>query len=107
MAKAVAGGAGAVGALEVSPPGVPKKWILKGEAPSHETAWVSIASGILDLWFQWKELLLIVKQTSRSITLSCMYTLLLLGKLSLVCLAKDMLFLRLFMTFAKAKNLPV
>ena len=27
----------AVGALEVSPHGVPRKWILKGEAPSHET----------------------------------------------------------------------
>ena len=26
-----------VGALEVSPHGVPRKWILKGEAPSHET----------------------------------------------------------------------
>ena len=25
------------GAFEVSPPGVPKKWILKGEAASHET----------------------------------------------------------------------
>ena len=41
-----------LGALEVSPLGVPKKWILKGEAPSHETAWVSAASSILDLWFQ-------------------------------------------------------
>jgi len=41
-----------VGALEVNPPGVLKKWILKGEAPSHETAWVSAASGILDLRFQ-------------------------------------------------------
>ena len=40
-----------VGALKVSPPGVPKKWILKGEAPSHETAWVPAASGIIDLWF--------------------------------------------------------
>ena len=29
-----------VEAPEVSLPGVPKKWILKGEAPSHETAWV-------------------------------------------------------------------
>ena len=29
-----------VGAPEVSPPRVPKKWILKGEAPSHKTAWV-------------------------------------------------------------------
>ena len=45
------------GALEISPPGVPKKWILKGEAPNHETAWVSVASGILDLRFQRKELL--------------------------------------------------
>ena len=41
----------AVGALEVNPPGVPKKWILKGEAPSHETAWVPTASGILHLQF--------------------------------------------------------
>ena len=47
----------AVGALEVSPPGVPMKWILKGEAPNHETAWVSAASGILNLRFQWKKLL--------------------------------------------------
>ena len=47
----------AIGALEISPPGVPKKWILKGEAPSHETTWVSVASGILDLRFQRKELL--------------------------------------------------
>ena len=47
----------AVGAPEVSPTGVPKKWILKGEAPNHEIAWVSAASGILDLQFQWKELL--------------------------------------------------
>ena len=46
-----------VGALEVNPPEVPKKWILKGEAPNHETAWVLAASGILDLWFQRKELL--------------------------------------------------
>ena len=28
----------AVGAPKVSPPGVPKKWILKGKAPSPETA---------------------------------------------------------------------
>ena len=47
----------AVGAFEVSPPGLPKKWILKGEAPSHKTVWVSATSGILDLRFQWKELL--------------------------------------------------
>ena len=46
-----------VGALKVSLPEVPKKWILKGEAPNHETAWVSVASGILDLRFQRKELL--------------------------------------------------
>ena len=62
----------AVGVLEVSPPGVPKKWISKGEAPSHETAWVSTASGILDLRFQWKE------QASRSITLGYVNTFLLL-----------------------------
>ena len=47
----------AVGAPEVSPPGVPKKWILKGEALSLETAWVLAAIGILDLCFQQKELL--------------------------------------------------
>ena len=41
----------AVGALEVNPLGVPKKWILKSVASSHETTWVPIASGILDLWF--------------------------------------------------------
>ena len=29
----------AVGALKVSLPGVPKKWILKNEAPNHEIAW--------------------------------------------------------------------
>nr|POF23166.1 hypothetical protein CFP56_70946 [Quercus suber] len=32
-----------VGASEVSPPGMPKKWILKGEAPSSETTWVPAA----------------------------------------------------------------
>ena len=42
----------AVRALKVNPPGVPKKWILKSEAPSHETAWVPNASSILDLRFQ-------------------------------------------------------
>ena len=47
----------ATGALEVIPPGVPKKWILKSEA-NRETAWVPTASGIIDLRFQWKELLL-------------------------------------------------
>nr|POF03762.1 hypothetical protein CFP56_06679 [Quercus suber] len=47
----------AIGALEVNPPEVPKKWILKGKAPSHEAVWVPVASGILDLWFQRKELL--------------------------------------------------
>ena len=41
----------AVGAHKVSPLGVPKKWILKGEAPNHEIAWVPVASGILDLRF--------------------------------------------------------
>ena len=45
------------GASKVSPPRVPKKWILKGEAHSHEIAWVLAASGILDLRFQRKELL--------------------------------------------------
>ena len=48
----------AVGAPEVSPPGVPKKWILKGEAPSHKTTWFPAASSIMDLRFQRKELLL-------------------------------------------------
>ena len=48
----------AVGAPEVSPPGVPKKWILKGEAPSHETTWFPAASSIMDLQFQRKKLLL-------------------------------------------------
>ena len=47
----------AVGAPEVSPPEAPKKWILKGEALSLETAWVLAATGILDLRFQQKELL--------------------------------------------------
>ena len=47
----------AVGAFEVSLPWLPKKWILKGEAPSHKTVWVSATSSILDLRFQWKELL--------------------------------------------------
>nr|POE69350.1 hypothetical protein CFP56_08605 [Quercus suber] len=46
-----------VGAPQVSPLRVPKKWILKGEAPSHEAAWVLAASSILDLRFQGKELL--------------------------------------------------
>ena len=41
----------AVGAPEVSPLGVPKKWILKGEAPSHEIAWDPTASGIINLQF--------------------------------------------------------
>ena len=36
---------------------MPKKWILKGEASSHETTWVLAAPGILDLRFQRKELL--------------------------------------------------
>ena len=40
-----------VGAPKVSPPDVPKKWILKGEAPSHETAWVPATSSIMDLRF--------------------------------------------------------
>ena len=40
-----------VGASEVSPPGVPKKWILKGEAPSYETTWVLATSGVMDLRF--------------------------------------------------------
>nr|POF22431.1 hypothetical protein CFP56_74740 [Quercus suber] len=48
-----------VGAPEVSPLGVPRKWILKGEAPSHEIAWVPAAFGIMDLRFQWKENLLV------------------------------------------------
>nr|POF27001.1 hypothetical protein CFP56_40367 [Quercus suber] len=47
----------AVGAPEVNPPGVPKKWILKGKAPNHEIAWVPAAFGIIDLRFQRKELL--------------------------------------------------
>ena len=46
-----------VGAPKVSPPRVPKKWILKGEALSPEIAWVPTATGILDLCFQRKELL--------------------------------------------------
>ena len=46
-----------IGTPKFSPPGVPKKWILKGKAPSHETACVPAASSILDLRFQWKELL--------------------------------------------------
>ena len=62
----------AVGALEVSPLEVPKKWISKGEAPSHETAWVLVASSILDLRFQWKE------QASHSMTLGYVNTFLLL-----------------------------
>jgi len=41
----------AVGASEVSPPDMPKKWILKGEAPNHEAAWVLTTAGILDLRF--------------------------------------------------------
>ena len=40
-----------VGAPKVSPPDVQKKWILKGEAPSHETAWVPATSSIMDLRF--------------------------------------------------------
>ena len=40
-----------VEAPKVSPPSVPKKWILKGEAPSHEAAWVPTAYGIIDLRF--------------------------------------------------------
>ena len=32
----------AVGALEVNPLGMPKKYILKGEALSHETTWVPV-----------------------------------------------------------------
>ena len=46
-----------VGAPKVSPFGTPKKWILKGEAPSPEAAWVPIVAGMLDLWSQRKELL--------------------------------------------------
>ena len=46
-----------VGAPEVNPLEVPKKWILKGEALNHETTWALAASNILDLWFQWKKLL--------------------------------------------------
>ena len=44
------------GAPKVGPPGVPKKWILKGEAPSYEIAWVPITSSVMDLRFQQKEL---------------------------------------------------
>nr|POE97723.1 hypothetical protein CFP56_71786 [Quercus suber] len=44
-------------APEVSPPKVPKKWILKGKAPSLEATWVPATSCILDLRFQRKELL--------------------------------------------------
>ena len=40
-----------VGAPEVSLVGVPKRWILKGEALSLETAWVLATTGILDLRF--------------------------------------------------------
>ena len=32
----------AIRAIEVSPLGVPRKWILKGKALSHETAWVQL-----------------------------------------------------------------
>ena len=46
-----------VGAPKVSPPGAPKRWILKGQAPSPETAWVLVATSILDLRFQRKEFL--------------------------------------------------
>ena len=41
----------AIGALKVSPPGAPRKWILKGEAPNPETTWVPVATGILNLCF--------------------------------------------------------
>ena len=41
---------------------VPRKWILKGEAPSYETAWILAASGIMDLQFEWKELLPVLIQ---------------------------------------------
>jgi len=47
----------AIRAPKVSPPSVLKKWILKGEAHSYETTWVPVASGIMDLRFQRKELL--------------------------------------------------
>ena len=47
----------AVGALEVSPPMAPKRWILKGETPSPKATWVPVAIGILDLRFQQKEFL--------------------------------------------------
>nr|POE97722.1 hypothetical protein CFP56_71785 [Quercus suber] len=47
----------AVGTPKVSPPRMPKKWILKGEAPSLKAVWVPAASRILDLQFQRKELL--------------------------------------------------
>ena len=40
-----------VGAPEVSLVGVPKRWILKGEAPSLETTWVLATTSILDLQF--------------------------------------------------------
>ena len=46
-----------VGALEFSPLGVPKRWILKGEAPNPKTAWVPTTTVILDLRFQRKEFL--------------------------------------------------
>lgn len=40
-----------VGAPKVSPPSVPKKWILRGEAPNYKTTLVLVASSIMDLRF--------------------------------------------------------
>ena len=46
-----------IGAPKVGSPGVPKKWILKGEAPSYKIEWVPAAPSVTDLRFQQKELL--------------------------------------------------
>nr|POE53772.1 hypothetical protein CFP56_76937 [Quercus suber] len=42
---------------DLSPPNAPSQWNRRGEAPSLETAWVPVASGVMDLCLQRKELL--------------------------------------------------
>lgn len=51
-----------VRATKVSPPGTLKKWILKAEAPNHETVWVLATFSVMDLQFQQKEFLPVLIQ---------------------------------------------
>ena len=90
-----------VRAPEFSPPKVPKKWILKGEAPSHETVWLPATSSILNLRFQRKELLSLLEKL---LLARVLMPLLLLEELLLVCPTKDTLSLQPFMMHTIVKS---